>query len=509
VTSRQHPSTTSLPVKLLLLILVGSSLFAHYRLVPYADDDAYIHMRVARALWQTGAPYFNAGEPVMASTSPLWVVLTAPAALAHAAQPLVIALYNACILVGAAYAWALLYVRLIRSHRLRDLVCAIGVVLFTVMPASIGLMETPLAMLLVGGGLLSIVGGGRWGLPLVCAAVFVRPECALFAIAAVVGKFVRRSSWTAFELAVSAIITGGFVAFQAHFFGSLYPHTARAKEIVYQLTGGEYVRLLSIASYGDWTARNVVPFVIVIAAVLCITATLRSKRLTPSSLAHTMKRNPLLVALLPAAAILATYSIKRVFVFPWYAPLYLVPIHLALLWGSTHAAHRVRPLLVTLLVPLLVMSGETARGIYDSGHLPFFGAGARARKLKHIGEWLALEHPHSKVLAPEIGALGFAFPGELEDAIGLASPKALQFHPLKVPEQRPTGYMGGVPARLVERERPDVIVSLDVFMTDFLKSKIAETYEIRRVPPLLEEDRARLGGARVFGAEHLIIAVRK
>jgi hypothetical protein len=69
--------------------------------------------------------------------------------------------------------------------------------------------------------------------------------------------------------------------------------------------------------------------------------------------------------------------------------------------------------------------------------------------------------------------------------------------------------MGGVPARLVERERPDVIVSLDVFMTDFLKSKIAETYEIRRVPPLLEEDRARLGGARVFGAEHLIIAVRK
>ena len=155
------------------------------------------------------------------------------------------------------------------------------------------------------------------------------------------------------------------------------------------------------------------------------------------------------------------------------------------------------------------MTVELVLGSHDFGRLPFFEAGARARKLKHIGEWLALEHSHSKVLAPEIGALGFAFPGKLDDAVGLASPKALQFHPLKVPEQRPTGFHGGVPVLLVERERPDVIVSLDVFMTDFLNSKISENYEVRRVSPVLDEDRARLGEVRVFGGEHLLIAVRK
>jgi hypothetical protein len=331
----------------------------------------------------------------------------------------------------------------------------------------------------------------------------------LFALAAVVWKIVHRSSWAAREVALSIVVIGAFAAFQLHFYHALYPHTARAKEIVYQLAGSEFVRLFSIASYGDWVAKTILPFVVVFAVVLCIVATLRIKQLTPTTMMQSVRKHPLLIVVLPAVGILAAYSFKRVLVFPWYAPLYLVPLHLAFLWGATHAAPRVRLLAAVLLVPFFVMTVELVWGSHDFGRLPFFEAGARARKLKHIGDWLALEHSHSKVLAPEIGALGFAFRGKLDDAVGLASPKALQFHPLKVPEQRPTGFHGGVPALLVERERPDVIVSLDVFMTDFLNSKISENYEVRRVSPVLDEDRARLGEVRVFGGEHLLIAVRK
>ncbi len=48
-----------------------------------------------------------------------------------------------------------------------------------------------------------------------------------------------------------------------------------------------------------------------------------------------------------------------------------------------------------------------------------------------------------------------------------------------------------------------------MFMTDFMNSPISERYEMRKVPPALEEDRERLGTAKVYGADTLIIAIRK
>jgi hypothetical protein len=164
---------------------------------------------------------------------------------------------------------------------------------------------------------------------------------------------------------------------------------------------------------------------------------------------------------------------------------------------------------MTLLVPWFVMALCVVVGSRNFAYLPFFESGARARKLRHLGEWLALEHTNAKVAAPEIGALGFSFPGYIADTIGLASPEALRFHPLKVPSQRPTGYHGGAPAAFIEQSRPDIVIGLDVLMTDFMNAPVLSRYEIRKVPPVLEEDRARLGNVKVFGAEALIIAIRK
>jgi hypothetical protein len=297
--------------------------------------------------------------------------------------------------------------------------------------------------------------------------------------------------------------------FQLHFFGALYPHTAHAKQIVYNMTGSEFVRLLFIGSYGAWVAKAVIPSVIFAACIMAVVMTLRRKRFSVDALVREMRSSPLLVAALPAIAILAAYAFKLVLVFPWYTPLFLVPLHIALVRDLFRASGQAKVLVMTLLIPWLAMALCIVAGSRNFSYLPFFESGARARKLGHLGEWLALEHPGAKVAAPEIGALGFSFAGYIEDTIGLATPAALRFHPLKVPSQRPTGYHGGVPAAFVEQSRPDIVIGLDVFMIDFLNSPVANRYEIRKVPPVLDEDRARLGSAKIFGAEALIIAIRK
>ena len=508
MTSRRSSSSRGSPLTLVILGLLAFSLYLHYQLVPYADDDAFIHMRVARNLWTEGAPYFNPHEAVMASTSPLWVILTAPAVALGEFQPLALALLNALVVVGAALVWALLYGQITQHRHPREAVLAAVVVFFTLIPSSIGLMETPLAILLVGWGFLSIMRTGSLGVPLLCASIFVRPECAAFALSGVVWKILHKRPWSARELSVGVVVLAALVCFQIHFFGGLYPHTARAKEIVYNLTGSEFVRLLFIGSYGGWVAKAVIPPVIFAACVMAVVVTLRQKRFSVETLLRELRVSPVSI-ILPAVAILALYAFKCVLVFPWYAPLFLVPLHLALVRDLFRTSGQARLLAMTLLVPWFAMALCIVIGTKNFGYLPFFESGARARKLGHLGEWLALEHPGAKVAAPEIGALGFSFPGYIEDTVGLATPAALRFHPLKVPSQRPTGYHGGVPAAFIEKTRPEIVIGLDVFMTDFLNSPVASRYEIRNVPPVLEEDRARLGTAKVFGADALIIAIRK
>jgi hypothetical protein len=492
-----------------ILGLAAFSLYLHYHLLPYADDDAYIHMRVARNLWNAGAPYFNRTEAVMASTSPLWVLLTAPAAAFVDFQPLVVTFLNALALVGAALSWALLYGQLTQSRHPREAVATVVVVFFTLVPSSIGLMETPLALLLVGWGLLGIARGSILGVPLLCASAFARPECAAFAISGVLWKIVHKRPWSAREISLSVALLGALSWFQINFFGGLYPHTAGAKEIVYNLTGAEFVRLLFIGSYGGWVAKAVIPAVILAACIMAVVITLRQKRISVDTFVREARSSPLLVILIPSVAILAVYALKLVLIFPWYAPLFLVPFHVALVRDLFRRSGQARLLAMTLLIPWFAVAVCMVIGTRNLAYLPFFESGARARKLRHLGEWLALEHPGAKVAAPEIGALGFSFPGYIEDTVGLASPGALRFHPLKVPSQRPTGYHGGVPAALIDQSRPEIVIGLDVLMTDFLNSSAASRYEIRKVPPVLEEDRARLGTSKVFGADALIIAIRR
>src|SRR5512133_1972289 len=92
-------------------VLAGSGLLfasAIHRLFRLPYEDAFIHFRIARNLAETGQPYFNVGERVMGSSSPLWTVLLA-AGLKLVGSPGFVALLEAASVVAAAVlAWRFL-----------------------------------------------------------------------------------------------------------------------------------------------------------------------------------------------------------------------------------------------------------------------------------------------------------------------------------------------------------------------------------------------------------------
>lgn len=508
------PSNTErLRIALFAIVLFALSLLLHLRLIEYADDDAYIHMRVARNLWFFGEPYFNRGEPVMASTSPLWVVLTSPTAAFRELQPLLVGTINALILVALAMVWREVYARVVDSPKRLELLAAGLVVFFTAASSSIGLMETPCALLFVGVGFLGVLRERWWGMPFGIAAVFVRPECAVFCVAMLVLKAYKRQSWSMPEIVAGVGVATLLMALQLHFFGSVYPHTAYAKEIVYDLTAQDFIRFAFIAGYGEWIVKSALP-VVVVSFILAVLWSIISFKGSPwpnvlRGLGQPFTRDVACILVIPAVVIFGVYAAKKVFVFPWYSPLILVPLHLVVLRLAVIGSRDTRLSLGILLVPLILMSCEILASLCTLSYAPFFEAGARARRLVRVGSALAQKFPDAVMIAPEIGGLGMMFTGKIVDAVGLASPEALAFHPLRVPEQRPTGYHGGVPAALVEQEKPKLVVGLDAFMQDFESSSVSAAYEISIGAPLEPDDMSAFPKGRVLGSSALLVGVRR
>src|ERR1700744_2109114 len=77
------------------IVLVASGLIClsiDYRLRILAADDSYIHLRIATHLMTTGHGYFNLGERVMVTSSPVWTVLLGVSALFFHGFPAALAL---------------------------------------------------------------------------------------------------------------------------------------------------------------------------------------------------------------------------------------------------------------------------------------------------------------------------------------------------------------------------------------------------------------------------------
>jgi hypothetical protein len=489
----------------------------HTRLYQYAFDDAYIHFRVARNLIETGAPYFNPGEAVKVSTSSAWTLVLAAlfwlARLSHLQTqfPLLVAVANALVTLCGA----LVYTRLIEGISQQRLSLARRVIFqltYTafVLPASIGLMETSFALLLAGWGLYAVMQNRPAGFAILCVAAYVRLE--LFVLLGLAGLFItlRKTMRARASLGGAAIGLAPLLAYDIAFFRTVVPQSIVAKGIVYSIDWYQpliHALLYSLPAIplnrGAWVLGFGIMLLLIVPLVLV--AALRERTAAKGFW-------PLLFWLW-GLLVVAGYVLGRAFVFDWYAPLYTVPFLIACSLCSISTQGR-RSIVLSgfLYILFMVSSVALTTAVYaivrDPGVYSQFEPGARVRTYLKIGATLNDEYPTATLLTSEIGALGYSFEGRILDAAGLASPGALEYHPMRIPEDRSDGTIGAIPPGYVEAQSPDLIVSFDTFAQALMDDDVSRQYAYIRIPAYLADDAIYSRTGTIWGSRYVRVYVR-
>jgi len=138
-----------------------------------------------------------------------------------------------------------------------------------------------------------------------------------------------------------------------------------------------------------------------------------------------------------------------------------------------------------------------------------FETGARVRNYLEVGSNLYADYPNATLMTSEIGGLGYSFKGYIVDAAGLASPNAMRFHPMDVPEERSSGDLGAIPVGFIEEIRPDLIISYDIFIESFLRSNAIDDYIHIKKPLFLHQDLAEYGSDSFWSSYYLNVFYQK
>ena len=489
-------------LSILKFILFGLILFVHLRLYVYAFDDAYIHFRVARNFVETGFPYYNVGEMLKVSTSSGWVVfLSVLFALAQrlgfeAGFPLVVGVINAVISCASVVVYGHLVEQIAQIKLSTHVKTLFGVGFIAILlPSSIGLMETPMAILLVGLGLGAVLQNRSQGFVFLASAVYFRLELILL----VGGVFLwvmfskRVSLWTASRDSLLGILP--FILFDLIFYRTIYPHSVVAKSQIYSLSGAQtlfYVLFYSLPqtllpTQWSFAYSVLIGFVMLSMLIIVLWAVFRVR--------IGQKRRWPIMFLLWGLGVMVLYAAGRVLIFDWYIPLYVVPLFVACFLYFVLAdapANRLMLFPLGLFAILSVMSIGTTlfAGIWNPSQYLYFESGSRVRNYLLVGKVLREAYPNADLMTSEIGGLGYAFTSSILDAVGLASVDALTYHPLSVPDERKNSIIGAIPPAYVVDVSPDIIVTYDTFAQALLRGEVLAQYTEVRVPAYMVEDRA-------------------
>jgi hypothetical protein len=348
-------------------------------------------------------------------------------------------------------------------------------------PSAGGAMETPLAMALLAAAVLAMARD-RWRLAGALLALggacrlelFVAAPAALWA--APRGRRGRFAAWF-------GIVAGVVIGWVVLVYGTALPNTVIAKSVVYGLTAREF--LVQVPASFGLPESPVLGLALLAALGLAGVALAASPAARPLLGPAGPERAALVVLGAPPAALGLAYAIRTPLLFPWYWPLLVFPLLLglalaALRWRPVDAGRPARWLALGALAALAAGPAaagaagaiQTARDVRAVaagrlGRSQALVASARARTYLEIGADLERRCRSASVLAAEIGALGWTYRGRIIDGVGLVSPEVLVYHPLRVPEERATGMIGAYPARAVAALRPDLIVTMEIFHTDF------------------------------------------
>jgi len=208
------------------------------------------------------------------------------------------------------------------------------------------------------------------------------------------------------------------------------------------------------------------------------------------------------------------YIYKKTYIFPWYVPVFLVPLCLGLLlWLFCTHQVKVRLGIGIIILGFIAVSLKgtfeaTAAALErkpwkDTNDVP----GLRVGEYLMLGQAISNVCPKATLMTSEIGGLGMGFHGEILDGFGLVSPDAIKYHPMKIPDERSSGELGAIPVRFVVEKSPDVIVTYPQYGKDVLRHGSELGYRELSYPPLLPEDMSNLRS--FYGIPKIYVLVKQ
>jgi hypothetical protein len=472
--------------KVLLAALVAVLAFAARILPgPRTIDDAYITFRYARNLVEGNGPVFNPGQPVLGTTTPLYMGLLAAAALPFGGGD---APFPEIALAVNALADALACLLLIRiGSSLRSPAAGwAAAVLWAVSPMSVtfavGGLETSVYILLLLSVLYCRLEGKLTAMGVLAGAAFLCRPDALILIALLWADLLIGSAgtegWKSGLRRVRSAsgpligILAVWFAFAGLYYGTLLPHSLLAKSVAYRMDpGAGLVRLIQHYATPFFEHLTFGTGVIAVTAplylFLSIAGVLSAQRARPGAGAGAGLAFPWLY--------FAAFAAANPLIFRWYLAPPLPFLFLSIFLG---------------LAGLLGLPRPRAEGPPRFRGL-IFGALAGAAVLLSLREWrLSPDHgpdrpapdmayirlellyrqvaddlrpriqPGYTVAAGDVGVLGYFLDAKILDTVGLNSPESVGYYPLPASMY---AIIYAIPPELILSARPEVVVLLEIY----------------------------------------------
>ncbi|MGI6368501.1 MAG: hypothetical protein ACOX2L_09140 [Anaerolineae bacterium] len=476
---------------------------AHWSVPVLPIDDGYIHLRYARNILSGVGPFYNAGQHVMGSSSPLYVLwLTLVGALSGVGNLLQAAVRaNALWYLAAMVSMAGLMRRMAGTWSSGFLLAA-GAALFSPMLAvSTGAMESYLWGALVLGALWA------WGKrDVLCAlltglAAVTRPEGLL--LLGIWGLcWLWRRPWEKSKSnaaladplrrhwAVLPALAGGplllWIAVSVPLYGSPVPLSVVSKASGLYLMPADYIPRVLRELFRAWSGGGALGWNPPASAAASGKLVTPAQTLLPWAgllgLLVQSRDKGLRVPVAMLGLLMAFYAIGHTHLLEWYLPLIWLLWYPVVFGGATAlartgwylAAGQQRAGWALLALPLLL-----AGTVFGSGPARAAVELARQENLAQIviddpvrmrvlayhsaAEWLNANAPAgARLAATEVGALGWTYSGYIVDACALVSAEALPYIPVPM-EQRNYEGDGVIAQALVQDLQPEYVCSMPTF----------------------------------------------
>ncbi|MDO8670270.1 MAG: hypothetical protein Q7O66_02425 [Dehalococcoidia bacterium] len=399
-----------------LLLVMALALGARLWFGPQVRDDAYITLRYVQNLLTGNGFVFNTGETVLGTSTPLFaMLLTGPSALR--ADPAMVAVVTG--IAGDLVSIALLYVIGVRvaSRQVGLLAALLYSIAAPVVAYSVSGMETPLYIAMILAAFLAWDSGRMTATGILIGSLAImRPEGILVGLTLVGASLHRKRRLPWQMLGWSVLVLVPWVVFAFFYFGSPLPQSMVAK------TGlGAEDRWMSlrhlITYFGDLKGRWFLPITLAFAA----------------GTTNTAVRRPVIRYMLAWTALYAlAFTVSNKFLFPiwpfeWYFLPMLPPYFLVASLGLTRIGELMRAgnvrytavatlVILAIFLPVLAQQRDGLIRLVDGRESVY------AQLAKSLIQYGARQ---DTVAAPEIGALGYFYPGPILDTNGLVSPQAV------------------------------------------------------------------------------------